>query len=316
MRVVISASRRTDLPRCYPQWLAAVIRAGEVDVPLPYGRGSRHVSLRPEDVHTVVLWSKDFSPLLDNCGGLRDALARYEQYYALFTITGLGGSPLEPSVPPWQDAVHQLNALVDLVADPRRVAVRFDPIVHWREAGVVQSNVPYAEAIFRAAAKHGIPRVISSFVQMYAKVRRRDWPWHDPPAEEKVAIGRQLVALARAYGLSLRACCDPFLLAAGAEPSHCIDAALLTALHPRGLPADPRPDKGQRTGCGCTVSVDIGAYKQRCPNGCLYCYANPIARHRRNEIHARHAEAAEETRILPCVLGCSTVSTLHRQGGT
>ncbi len=275
MRAVISASRRTDLPRCYPEWLAAVIRAGEVDVPLPYGRGARHVSLRPEDVHTVVLWSKDFGPLLDNRGGLRDALSRYEQCYALFTITGLGGTALEPAVPPWQDAVRRLDALVEFVGDPRRVAVRFDPIVHWAEAGAVRSNLPFAEAVFRAAAERGITRVISSFAQLYDKVRRRGWPWHDPPAEEKVEIGRQLLALARAYDLSLRACCDPFLLEAGAEPSHCIDAALLTELHPRGLPADPRPDKGQRAGCGCTLSVDIGSYKQRCPNGCLYCYANP-----------------------------------------
>ncbi|MDH7488296.1 MAG: DUF1848 family protein [Anaerolineae bacterium] len=277
MRAVISASRRTDLPRCYPEWLAEVIRAGEVDVPLPYGRGSRYVSLRPEDVHTVVLWSKDFGPLLDNRGGVRDALSRYEQCYALFTITGLGGSALEPAVPPWQEAVGQLDALVGFMGDPRRVAVRFDPIVHWVDAGAVCNNLPFADAIFRAAAERGITRIISSFAQMYDKVRRRDWPWHDPPREEKVAIGRHLVELARAHGLSLRACCDPFLLEAGAEPSHCIDAALLTALHPRGLPADARPDKGQRAGCGCTLSVDIGSYRQRCPNGCLYCYANPVA---------------------------------------
>lgn len=283
MHAVISASRRTDLPRCYPEWLAGIIRAGEVDVPLPYGRGSRRVSLRPEDVHTVVLWSKDFGPLLENRGGVRDALARYEQYYALFTITGLGASALEPSVPPWQDAVRQLDALVDLVGDPRRVAVRFDPIVHWVDEGIVRNNVPFAEAIFRAAAQRGITRIISSFAQMYDKVRRRDWPRHDPPAEEKVAIGRQLLALAQAHGLSFRACCDPFLLEAGAEQSHCIDAALLTALHPRGLPADPRPDKGQRTGCGCTLSVDIGSYRQRCPNGCVYCYANPYSPQRRGQ---------------------------------
>jgi len=277
MRVVISASRRTDLPRCYPEWLADAIRAGEVDVPLPYGRGSRHVSLRPEDVHTIVLWSKDFGPLLANRGGLRDALARYDQCYALFTITGLGGSALEPSVPPWPEAVEQLDALVAFVGDARRVAVRFDPIVHWTEAGAVRSNLPFAEPIFRAVAERGITRVISSFAQMYDKVRRRDWPWHDPPREEKVDIGRHLLALAGRYGLSLRACCDPFLLEAGAAQSHCIDAALLTALHPRGLPADPRPDKGQRAGCGCTLSVDIGSYRQRCPNGCLYCYANPCS---------------------------------------
>ena len=278
MRAMITASRRTDLPRCYPEWLAGAIRAGDVDVPLPYGRGSRHVSLLSDDVHTIVLWSKDFGPLLENRGGLADALSRYEQVYALFTITGLGGTDLEPAVPPWEQAVGQLAGLVAFVGDPRRVAVRFDPIVHWVEDGVVRSNLDFAEPVFRAASEHGVKRVISSFAAMYDKVRRRKWPWHDPPGGEKVEIGRRLLALAERYGLSLRACCDPFLEEAGAEQSHCIDAALLSELHPRGLPADPRPDKGQRGGCGCSISVDIGSYKQRCPNGCLYCYANPVSR--------------------------------------
>ncbi len=222
MRAVISASRRTDLPCCYAEWFAGVIRAGEVEVPLPYGRGSRHVSLKPEDVHTVALWSKDFGPLLQNCGGLRDALGRYEQCYALFTVTGLGGTVLEPAVPLWEQAVAQLDALAVFVGDARRVAVRFDPIIHWMEGGGVRSNLEFAEPVFRAASARGITRVISSFAQIYGKVRRRKWPWYDPPREEKVEMGRRLLALAEGYGLSLRACC------------------------------------------------------QRCPNGCLYCYANPI----------------------------------------
>jgi hypothetical protein len=277
MRTVISASRRTDLPRCYPEWLADVLRAGEVDVPLPYGRGSRHVSLLPEDVHTIVLWSKDFGPLLDNRGGVRDALSHCEQVCALFTITGLGRTALEPAVPPWQDAIGQLGELLELVGDARRIAVRFDPIVHWTDEGDVRSNLEFAEPVFRAVSERGISRVISSFAQMYDKVRRRGWPWHDPPREEKVEVARRLMDLAQQYGLSLRACCDPFLLEVGVLQSHCIDAALLTELHPRELPADPRPDKGQRGGCGCSLSVDIGSYKQRCANGCLYCYANPVA---------------------------------------
>jgi hypothetical protein len=169
---------------------------------------------------------------------------------------------------------------LNFVGDARRIAVRFDPIVHWTDGGVVRSNVDVAEPVFRAVSRQGITRVISSFAQMYDKVRRRKWAWHDPPREEKGEIGRRLVALAERYGLSLRACCDPFLLEAGAAQSHCIDAALLTELHPRGLQADTHRDKGQRGGCGCSVSVDIGSYKQRCPNGCLYCYANPV--HRRD----------------------------------
>ena len=78
------------------------------------------------------------------------------------------------------------------------------------------------------------------------------------------------------HGLRLLACCDPSLVEAGAEPAHCIDGELLTRLHPRGLPTELGKDKGQRPQCGCTPSVDIGSYRQRCPDGCRYCYANPV----------------------------------------
>ena len=41
-----------------------------------------------------------------------------------------------------------------------------------------------------------------------------------------------------------------------------------------------RKDTGQRVkaGCGCTVSVDIGSYRQQpCYHNCLFCYANPAS---------------------------------------
>ena len=67
---VISASRRTDIPMHFSDWLGEAIRRGEVDVPLPYARGVRRVAFLPERVHSVVLWSKDYSALLDDEGGL------------------------------------------------------------------------------------------------------------------------------------------------------------------------------------------------------------------------------------------------------
>jgi len=230
-------------------------------------------------VHTIVLWSKDFSPLLENRYGLRDALSIYDQLFCHFTVTGLGGTPLEPRVPPWQEAIKQLPLLVNLVGDPRRISFRFDPIVHWEEDGKIQSNLPLAEAILTAVARTGVKAVRISFATLYGKVqRRKGWKWFDPPPEQKLAITRELVDMAKSLGLTIYSCCGNLLQQAGALPSRCIDGALLTALHPKGLPASTVKDKGQRRECGCTESVDIGSYQMKCPSGCAYCYATPLLR--------------------------------------
>nr|MBC7245467.1 DUF1848 family protein [Chloroflexota bacterium] len=276
MRQVISASRRTDIPLYYARWLAEVVRQGFVDVPQPYNARVRRVSLLPEDVHTLVLWSKDFRPLLRNMGGVREALARYDQIFCHLTITGLGGSALEPGIAPWQEVIAQLPELIELTGDPRRVTVRYDPIVHWYEGQEVKSNLPFAEPILRAVSKIGITAVRISFATLYSKVRkRRGWRWYDPTPAQRLEITQQLVALAHSLSLTLYACSQSDLCLAEALPSRCIDGELLSILHPYRLPAPMGKDAGQRPDCGCTPSVDIGSYLMRCPNGCRYCYANP-----------------------------------------
>ncbi|HDN80842.1 MAG TPA: DUF1848 family protein [Chloroflexi bacterium] len=277
VRHVISASRRTDIVTWYAAWFTKAIHRGWVKVRHPFSNDFYLVSLKPEDVHTVVLWSKDFSPLLENRYGLRDALSKYDQLFCHFTITGLGATPLEPKVPPWQEAVRQLPELVKLVGDPRRVTLRFDPIIHWEEAGEILSNLPLAEPILRAAAENGITSVRISFATIYGKVRKRKgWKWIDPPLERKLEITSELVRMARSLGLTIHSCADTSLLQAGALPSRCIDGELLSRLHPKGFKAPTEKDRGQRPQCGCTVSIDIGSYTMKCPSGCVYCYAHPI----------------------------------------
>jgi len=276
MRQVISASRRTDVPMYYAGWLAAAIEQGFADVPQPYNARVRRVSLLPEDVHTFVLWSKDYRPLLRGAGGARQALARYEQIFVHLTITGLGGSALEPNIAPWREVAAQLPELIDFTGDPRRVSVRYDPIVHWYAGEQVHSNLPFAQAILEEVSKAGVRAVRISFATLYGKVRKRKgWRWYDPTLAERLEITRRLVELASGLGLTLYSCSQNDLALAGALPSRCIDGELLSALHPRGLPAMTGKDTGQRPECGCTPSVDIGSYLMRCPNGCRYCYANP-----------------------------------------
>lgn len=277
MRQVISASRRTDLPMRYTGWLTKVLRQGWATVPQPYGGPARLVNLSPEEVHSIVLWSKDFSPLLRNARGLREALEPYDQVFCHLTITGLGGSRLEPNVPSWQVVAGEFPELVAFVGNPRRVWVRFDPIIHWYDDGEVKSNLPWAEGVFRECARNDLTAIRISFATLYGKVRRRkQWHWYDVPPERRLEIARELVKLAEPLGLTLYACCDKSLASVGVLPSKCIDGALLSQLHPKGYLASTEKDKGQRKDCGCTVSIDLGSYRMRCPNGCRYCYANPL----------------------------------------
>ena len=276
MKQVISASRRTDIPMHYADWLAQAIRQGWVDVPQPYNGRIRRVSLLPADVHTMVLWSKDFRPLLRDQAGLRQALARYDQVFCHLTITGLGGTALEPNIALWSEVIEQLPELIQLAGDPRRVSVRYDPIVHWYEGTEIHSNLALAEPILRRVSAAGISAVRISFATLYGKVRqRKGWQWYDPAPEQRLEITHGLVDLARSLELTLFSCSQNDLGPAGAAPSRCIDGELLAMLHPLRLPAATGKDPGQRPECGCTPSIDIGSYLMSCPNGCRYCYANP-----------------------------------------
>ncbi len=279
MRKVISASRRTDLIAFFPDRLSEVIQLGSVCVLGPSGR-SYVVDLSPENVHTFVLWSKDFSKLISDASGIRTALKRYDQLYLLYSITGLGGTFIEPGVPPPAPAVDQLDALIEIVGSPERISVRFDPVVFWNDDHGLNTNLHFFKALAPELSIRGIKAVRFSFTQWYNKALKRaknhNLNFYDPPLEEKLDCAQQLVDIAGDKKLVLYACSQDFLAQVeGVEPSACIDGNLLDKLHPLHLPVSKAKDRSQRQDCRCTNSVDIGSYTQHCGHSCLYCYANP-----------------------------------------
>ena len=254
---IISASRRTDMPASDPQNLADRL---EEKAP-------------PRLTHTVVLWTKNPYNLLHH-QALRKQLVKYEQLFVLLSITGLGGSCLEPRVPAPEDITAMLPALIRFVGSPQRIAVRFDPIVHFQmpdESSIC--NLEYFAALAPEIASHGITRVITSWVQIYGKVARRLNRMGIKVVEisdkKQHSEMEWLHALAGRYNITVNGCCVP-----GWPRSRCIDGPYLNQLHPQSKTASTERARGQRALCGCTESLDIGWYHS-CIHGCIYCYGNP-----------------------------------------
>ena len=280
MSIVVSASRRTDLPASFPDVLAGALREEKAHVLGPAGR-SYDVDLRPENVHTLVLWSKDFANYLADRSGLRGLVAKYAQAYFHFTITGLGGTFLEKGVPSPDEAMAQLPKLVAAAGSPARVSVRFDPVLFWREGEQVLTNLAFFERLAPRVADAGIADVRVSFAQWYGKAKRRamkqGFMFVDPDEGEKRARAMELTATAAKWGLALHACAQAFLAEVpGFKPSSCIDGPRLRELHPCHEAVSIRKDRTQRPECRCTESKDIGSYAQICPHSCVYCYASAV----------------------------------------
>jgi hypothetical protein len=279
MKKIISASRRTDPVAFFPEWLSSAFRSEMARVYGPSGR-TYSVDLSPGAVHSVVLWSKDFSNLISDRAGLRDALRKYDQLYLHFTITGLGGDIIEKGVPAYVDTFSQFDDLLEITGDPRRISVRFDPVVYWMERGATRSNLRFFKMLAPVLSSFGIQDVRISFAQWYNKAKRRaakySFSFIDPTQEEKKKDAAYLADLADSFGLNLFSCSQDFVSEVhGIRPSACIDGRFLKDLHPAGEPTSLKKDKSQRKECRCTESVDIGSYTQFCPHSCIYCYANP-----------------------------------------
>ena len=84
--MIISASRRTDIPSYYADWFYNRIKEGYVCVrnPMNVHQISR-ISLSPDVVDGIVFWTKNPRPMMDRLDLLRDYM-----YYFQFTINSYG----------------------------------------------------------------------------------------------------------------------------------------------------------------------------------------------------------------------------------
>lgn len=272
--MIISASRRTDIPAFYSRWLMNRLKGGYVDVVNPFNPNQvRRVDLIPEAVHAIVFWTRNARPILKYLSEIDRAGYRY---YFLYTITGYP-KELEENLPSPKVAIRTFKELSDSIG-PKRVICRYDPIIL---SSITDRDYHRHNFERIAGALSGYTtRVIISFVDIYRKVRRKlrklsdekKVEWYDIGSQEGVELAAELKEIAESLGLGIRSCAEEIdLTAAGIIPGKCIDNELLNLLFDLKLPY--KKDPHQRKSCLCTRSVDIGAY-DTCGYRCIYCYAN------------------------------------------
>ena len=268
--MIISASYRTDIPAFYGPWFMSRLDAGFCEVANPYNGKPYPVSLLPRDVDGLVFWTKNIGSFL---GPLVEIHRRGLPFVVQYTITGYPIA-LERSVPEGTQSVTVLKSLAKLYGS-RAVVSRYDPILDtdltpydWHVANFSR---------LATALKGATDEVVVSFAQIYRKTRRNldaaaqthGFNWSDPDLDEKQTLARRLADIAAAKDMRLTLCTQPALMVNGIGAAKCIDSTRLSDVANKTISAKI---KGNRPGCLCSESRDIGAY-DTCPLGCAYCYA-------------------------------------------
>lgn len=272
--MIISASRRTDIPALYPEWFMNRLRAGEVLVPNPYNRKKiSRVLLSPDTVDCIVFWTKNPEPMMPY---LREIEDLGYSYYFQMTITDYE-SDMEPGVPPVEDSIATFLLLSEMIGK-KRMDWRFDPIIV-NEKYSIDYHVERFDTMCQWMQK-AASRCIISFVDSY-----REGIYKELETEEMEEAAGRLSQVAARYKIPLYTCAEKIDLSKyGIGHGACIDRERIREVI--GYKLDLKKDTGQRPECRCVESIDIGMY-DTCINGCKYCYANgtPESAKRKNRQH-------------------------------
>ena len=261
--MIISASRRTDIPAFHMDWMMNRLRAGYCLVRNPMVANVVYrIDLDPKNVDAIIFVTKNPAPIIPH---LKEIASM--GHLALFQVTITPyGRDIEPEVPFKADVADAFKAVSERIGADRMIW-RYDPIILNDRIGV-----EYHRRKFELLCKEleGYTRRCTfSFLEMYGKL-------HDRPELRSItfaemdAMAEMMVPIAERYGMKLSYCCAKHDLSRfGIEPRGCIDRQMMRSLN---IPFEEM-DSPLRDGCRCVKNIDIGSY-DTCLHNCIYCYAN------------------------------------------
>ncbi len=269
--MIISASRRTDIPAYYSEWFYNRIKEGYCTVPNPFN--SKQISvidLKQEAVDAIVFWSRNPLPLFNYLKSFDDLGYKY---YFQFTINNYP-KHYEPYNPSLQNSLKTFKELSNKIGSGK-VIWRYDPILFTNDL-TEEFHINNFQNICKQL-KGFSKRVVISIVDDYKKTlsRLKKLDTNFIPNQEVnpniESLLKNIVHIADENGLEVQSCAESknygYL---GIQPGKCIDDDILR--NELGVDLSYKKDKTQRLACGCMLSRDIGI-NNTCLMGCEYCYA-------------------------------------------
>lgn len=276
--MILSASRRTDIPNYYSEWFYNRIKEGFLYVRNPMNPHQiSKIVLSPDLIDCIVFWTKNPANMIPRLDELQDY-----KYYFQFTLTGYG-KDVEPNLPDKRNVlIETFKNLSDKIGSDK-VIWRYDPIL-LNERYIPEYHIKAFEEI--AHRLNGYTHnVIISFVDLYSKTKRntkglnikeiniKETNSNEITADnEVIELARKIAEIAQKNHLNIETCAEQVDLSKiGIVHGSCINKGLIEQII--GCKLKINKDKNQRKECGCYESIEVGTYNT-CRTGCKYCYAN------------------------------------------
>jgi hypothetical protein len=267
--MIISASRRTDIPAFFGEWFYNRILEKFVLVKNPMNPKSiTRIDLSLENVDCIVFWTKDPQNFFDYLSKI-DALGY--KYYFQFTLTSYD-TTVESNVKRKVNIIDTFIKLSNQIGK-NKIIWRYDPIIINSQYSI-NYHAEWFEYLCNKLYNY-TEKCVISFIDIkpynFIKDIMKSKYINELTLYEIDHIAKIIHDISKKYNLKIATCSELIdLNKYGFAHNKCIDDELIKKLF--NINVSNLKDTNQRKECKCVVSRDIGTYNT-CKHNCIYCYA-------------------------------------------
>ena len=161
--MILSVSRRTDIPNYYSEWFYNRIKEGFLYVRNPMNAHQiSEIKITPDVVDCIVFWTKNPLPMMKRLNEIKDY-----NYYFQFTLTGYGND-VEVNLPNKKTKMIPVFQELSEKIGKQKVIWRYDPIFFSDEAGEIFGNISKEEKFKYSHRGKAIRDLVSFLRELYS----------------------------------------------------------------------------------------------------------------------------------------------------